>query len=341
MMVPCRPSPLTTLWCSQALHSSDAYHEVQPLSCDTGGCRLRTQGRLTEVYDQAPVIEFDDTDKFILFSDLHRGDGSSFDEFAKNKMVYSRALTHYLDNDFTYIEAGDGDELWEHTKYKWIVRAHGLVWERIKIFHQRGRYIRLWGNHDIQLSDPDFVRDNLTWVPDINTGLPTPLLPGLKPLEAVVLKHRHTGQEILVVHGHQGDFANDQAWRFTVLTFRLFWRRLHALGIKSPSSPVRNAFKRHKVERNYVKWIRRHRTALICGHTHREVFPKIGDVPYFNIGSGVYPGYITGIEIVDGAIALVGWRVEPDEEGTLQVVGRQLRQPIPLTQFYLSGPKSD
>lgn len=298
---------------------------------------MKTKERLTEAYEGARIVEFDDADKFIFFSDLHRGDGSSFDEFAKNKMIYVTALSHYLDEGFTYVENGDGDELWENTKFKWIVRANGIVWERLRAFHADGRYIRLYGNHDNQLADPDFVRENLAFMPDIDTGVPQPLLPGLEPVEAVVLRHRTTGQEILVVHGHQGDFSNDQNWRVTMWSFRLFWRYLHALGIKSPSSPVRNSFKRHKVERNYVKWIRRHRTALICGHTHREKFPRVGDLPYFNIGSGVFPGYITGLEIVDGAIALVGWRVEPDDDGYLRVIRRRLRQPVHLSRFNLRG----
>ena len=39
------------------------------------------------------------------------------------------------------------------------------------------------------------------------------LFPGIIMHEAVVFKHRDTGQEILAVHGHQGDIMNDKLWR--------------------------------------------------------------------------------------------------------------------------------
>jgi UDP-2,3-diacylglucosamine pyrophosphatase LpxH len=42
---------------------------------------------------------------------------------------------------------------------------------------------------------------------------------------------------------------------------------------------------------------------MICGHTHRSVFPNSGEAPYYNTGSGVHPRCITGIEIADGALA--------------------------------------
>ena len=108
----------------------------------------------------------------------------------------------------------------------------------------------------------------------------------------------------------------------------------HAFGIRSPSSPVRNSFKRHKVERNYNKWIRRTGVPLICGHTHRERFPTGDDLPYFNTGSCVFPSYITGLELVDGALSLVGWRVEPDDEGFLRVRRSTLQGPRPVESLY-------
>lgn len=84
-----------------------------------------------------------------------------------------------------------------------------------------------------------------------------------------------------------------------------------------------------------MKWIREHGIALICGHTHREKFPKPGDMPYFNSGSCLYPSHITALEIVDGSIALVRWRVDPNEDGFLQVTRRVVSGPDPLQTFDL------
>ena len=295
---------------------------------------MKTMQRLTSAYESARIEEFDDDSRYVIMSDCHRGDGSVSDEFLKNKNVYLAALEHYWKEGFTYIEAGDGDELWEH-KYKHIIKANRAVWDLIRPFHHDGRLIRMYGTHDIQLQDPGYVRANLWTAADPDTNEVEPFLTGLEAIEAVVLKHRVTGQEILIVHGHQGDFTNDQAWRMSRLSLRYFWRYLHAFGAHSPSSPTRNAYKRHKVERNYVKWIQENCIALICGHTHREKFPKHNEMPYFNSGSCLYPSHITALEIVNSTIALVRWRVDPNEDGFLQVTRRVIAGPEPLHNFDL------
>lgn len=295
---------------------------------------LKTMQRLTEAYRDAHVQMIDDSSRVIIMSDCHRGDGSKSDEFLKNKNTFTAALDYYWRNGFTYVEAGDGDELWEHD-YKHIIRANRAVWENLLRFHDAGRFIRMWGNHDLVLREPEYVREHLWSTKNVATGEDEPFFVGLEPVEAVVFRHRETAQDILLVHGHQGDLPNDQAWRFSRFMMRVFWRYAHKFGFQSPTSPVENSYKRHKVERNYVKWIRQNRTALICGHTHREKFPSGGAIPYFNAGSCVYPSHITGLEIVDGSIALVRWRVDPNEDGILQVTRRVMVGPEPLSAFDL------
>ncbi len=294
---------------------------------------MKTMERLTEAYRTATVLEFDDTSKYVWLSDSHRGDGSMSDEFMKNKNIFVAALKGYHSDGFTLIEAGDNDELWEF-KPRHVIKANGIVFNWIRKFHADGRYLRMFGNHDFDLADPAKVRDAFEMAPNPHTAEMEPFLPGLVVHEAILLRHRETGRELLTVHGHQGDFSNDQNWRMTRLSFRLFWKHMHAFGIRSPSSPVRNSFKRHKVERNYNKWIRSTGVPLICGHTHRERFPRGDDLPYFNTGSCVFPSYITGLELVDGALSLVGWRVEPDGNRFLRIRKSTLVGPRPIETLY-------
>lgn len=294
-----------------------------------------TMQRLTQAYRTAKVVEFDSSSKFIIFSDAHRGDGSISDEFAKNRHVFVAALQHYFDEGFTLIEAGDNEELWEYPKFHHIAKANPFTYELIRGFHDNGRYLRLFGNHDMQLSEPDYVKCNLHEQRNYLTGDLEPLLSGLEVHEALLLRHRTTGQELLCVHGHQGDFANDQAWRYSMFTFRIFWRYMHALGIRSPTSPTRNSFKRHKVERNFVRWVLRTGIPLICGHTHRERFPRVDDAPYFNSGGCTFPNHITGLELTGDTISLITWRVVPDARGYLKVARRVLAPPHPIADFDL------
>lgn len=296
---------------------------------------MQTMKRLTRAYRGAKVIDFDADSKFVFFSDSHRGDGSVSDEFAKNRHIFVGALQHYLDEGFTLIEAGDNDDLWEFPKVRHIAHANQLTYKLLQEFHTQGRYWRMYGNHDMQLSDPEYVTHNMHTIRNHYTGKSQPLFENLTVHEALLLRHRESGQEILTVHGHQGDFPNDQAWRWSMFTFRIFWKHLHAFGIRSPTSPTRNAFKRHKVERNYVRWILRNGIPLICGHTHRARFPVGDDAPYFNTGSTVFSHYITALELENDQISMVTWRVVPDANGYLNVSRKLDVGPRPVSEFDL------
>lgn len=283
---------------------------------------MRTNQRLNDAYKNARVIEFDSSSKFVIMSDCHRGIGSPSDEFTKNQTTYIYALEHYLKEGFTYIEAGDGDELLEHKKLKTIFDAHHKAFEVIQEFYDRDQYVLMYGNHNIYLRSPEYVNKNYNKYYDEYLEEEFEFFKDIKPEEAVVLKHKKTGQEILVVHGHQGDFSNDQLWWLTSFTIKFFWKFLHTMGAKSPSSPAKNAHKRHKIEKNFCKWISKNKKMLICGHTHRYKYPKTNDLPYFNTGCCIYPSSITALEIVNDEVTIVRWRIIADEKGVLKV-GRQ------------------
>ena len=93
-----------------------------------------TDRRLTEAYKKARVEYFDEHSKYVIFSDVHRGDGSMSDEFTRNRNIYLHALKYYYKNDFTYIEAGDGDEMLEYSDFKYTKNAHREVFDIIKKF---------------------------------------------------------------------------------------------------------------------------------------------------------------------------------------------------------------
>lgn len=298
---------------------------------------MQTDKRLTEAYNNARVEHFDDNSKYIIFSDLHRGNGSHFDEFSKNQNVFRHALEYYFANGYTYIEAGDGDELWENPRVADIKNAHFHIFDVIKKFNDTNRLIMLYGNHNIYMKNMDYVKEHFyTSYNEYKEG-EYEFLMGMVPIEALVLKHDETGQEIFTVHGHQGDFLNDQFWFPTMISLKYFWRYLHSLGIRNPASPVKNTFKRHKIERNINKWIDKNRIMLICGHTHRFKFPKDDELPYFNTGSGTYPTIVTGIEISEGNIQVIRWKTEPDAQGFLKVTRAVLRGPKPIKDFNLKA----
>ena len=105
--------------------------------------------------ENAHPVFFDDHSKFIFFSDIHRGDNSLSDEFAHNQNVYYHALKHYLDEGFTYIEVGDGDELWEHSKFEVIRYAHSDVFMLLRELYDKNRFIMLFA---IYLNGKFYIR---------------------------------------------------------------------------------------------------------------------------------------------------------------------------------------
>jgi predicted phosphodiesterase len=105
------------------------------------------------------------------------------------------------------------------------------------------------------------------------------------------------------------------------------------MGFQDPSSIAQNMNKRQKVEEQLIKWAGDHNQLMLCGHTHKERFPKKNKPLYFNDGSCVHPRWITCVEIADGKIALVRWRIKPNKKGHLVVKRTVLKGPKPLDHF--------
>lgn len=295
---------------------------------------MSSDNRLNNAYKRAKIIPFDDTSKFILFSDCHRGDNSFADEFANNRNIYYHALKHYYNNEFQYCELGDGDELWENLTFEPIFEAHKNIYMLMKLFHEKRRLHMIYGNHDMVYRNPEYVRKNLYTYFEPKDGKEAILLDQLKFHEAIILKHSESGQELFLTHGHQADFMNYHGWRFNRFLVRILWKPLQVWGIADPTSPARNNRELIKVERRIKKWILRNKLKItVMGHTHRPRFPEPGDIPLFNDGSCVHPRSITGIEIEYGLISLIKWQIATKEDGTLQIVRVLLEGPQKLIDY--------
>lgn len=291
---------------------------------------MNTEKRLDECYKKSEVIEFDENSRFIMFSDIHRGDNSMSDEFAHNQNIYFHALNQYLNEGYTYFELGDGDELWEHSKFSVIMSAHSDVFLLLKKFYERNRLRMIYGNHNIYLKSKGWIKRNFYRFIDEFLDKQADLFKNITIPESYILKYKETGFEFLVVHGHQGDLFNDKLWYPSMLSLRFFWRFLHVLGFQNPASPAKNRLKTHKIEVNFSRWIEKNKKAIICGHTHRPKLSNIGELPYFNSGCCIHPRGINGIEIIDGQIMLVDWRVRPGKDGNLRISKKIIRGPIDI-----------
>lgn len=295
---------------------------------------MSSQSRLTKAYKNAKIIEFSNSDKFVLFSDCHRGDNSFADDFANNRNIYMHALTHYYNAGFQYCELGDGDELWENLSFKTLFQAHKNIYLLLKKFHQKNRLHLIWGNHDMVYKNPKYVTKYLSSFYDHKTEKDIPLFTNLNYEEGIILKHKDTQQELFLTHGHQADWWNYIFWKWSRFFVRILWKPLQVMGISDPTSPAKNHKELIKVERRIKKWITdNHNLVTIVGHTHRPRFPEPGDIPFFNDGSCVHPRSITGLEVENSALSLIKWYIDTKEDGTLQIKREVLEEPQPINLY--------
>lgn len=289
--------------------------------------------RISKVYNSAERVFFDDNSKFILMSDCHRGDGSWSDSFSRNRNIFFAALSHYYREGYTYIEIGDGDELWENRSFQNIVDQHRDAFWIMKEFYDKDRFYMIYGNHDMVKKKEKFTQENLYQYFRQRDGKIITLFKDIKVHEGLVLKHREDGTEILLLHGHQVDFLNSDIWKIARFLVRYFWKPLENFGVNDVTRTAKNYEKKNEMAKKLTEWAVKENKIIIAGHNHKPMLDSDNMVPYFNDGSCVHPRCITGLEISEGNIQLVKWSVKARDTGEL-LIGRDiLAGPVKIKNY--------
>jgi UDP-2,3-diacylglucosamine pyrophosphatase LpxH len=297
--------------------------------------KMNTLGHVNKVFRCAEKIPFDNSSRIVLMSDCHRGDGSWTDDFSKNQNAYFAALTHYYKENYTYIEIGDGDELWKTGNFTEIIQMHIDTFELLMKFFKEDRLYFIYGNHDMVKKNQRYVKNNLYQYFNERNKKNISLFENIKIHEGLVLEHKDTKDEVLLIHGHQVDYINDKLWKLNRFLVRYIWKPLESFGVNNLTSPAKNYKKKDAVEKKLTKWVIREKHMLIAGHTHRPMFPEVGEPPYLNDGSCVHPRSVTGIEIAEGAIMLVKWSIKTKLDGTLFAGREILEGPRKLNDYFI------
>jgi len=193
--------------------------------------------------------------KYALFSDLHLGDGGKSDIFAHNKKTMVCALEYYKKFEYSIILLGDIEELWQFN----FIEIHDYydksIYELLRSF-QTNKVHRIFGNHDCDWKRPP--TDPIFYNKNIQHGAP----------EAIKL-----GDDIFLVHGHQGDKTCDRkTWESR------YWARKGEIlvpigkifGISSRLA-TKSQIPGNR-EKLYYEWAIDNKVILICGHTHNAIF---------------------------------------------------------------------
>ena len=327
--------------------------------------RKRVDEALSGLYSQITtgmgkkglLLPFDaHRDKFIIFSDQHKGARDGADVFALAEKNYMAALNYYNNNHFFYINLGDSEELWENLLIT-VKRHNKATFELEKKFLGRKAFIKIFGNHDLYWDNDPLAPFNLKKI----YGQVLPIYEGVL-LKTTVNKKP---LEIYMTHGHQGDLQSDGNW-FSKWFVSDIWGPFQAYLRINPNTPANNNQLKTTHNRMMYEWSsKRKNMLLITGHTHQTVFKSVthieklyeqleaakkaadklqveglknqikgrenksGGMPdfngyldtYFNSGCCCFDdGDITGIELADGCIRLIKWQYGADKESVRLVL---------------------
>lgn len=205
--------------------------------------------QLNKLHESAKPIKVKPTDKIVIFSDLHMGDGSNTDDFKTNADLFTYVLKqYYLKDDFDLVLNGDIEELQRYPMSK----IYNQWMEVIQLFARFGKGLyKTIGNHDLQLSV-------------------------LKPEQLVLPVHEalrliFDEGEMFVFHGHQASKKYQRHNQLVGFTLKYF---ANPLGIKNYS--VRHdSRKQYKIEKIAYHYSAYRKIVSVIGHTHRPLFESL------------------------------------------------------------------
>ena len=217
--------------------------------------------------------EDDDFENVIIFSDQHKGIRNDADDFWRAERAYCAALAHYLELGYHLIVLGDAEELWETWSARKVIAKHEGKGKSLALeaeFHARGRYDRIWGNHDLKWSSAAAVKKHL--------GTRKLFGDGFVVRQGLKLRVRRDGDRpggvLFLVHGHQGTADSEAIAVISRLVIRLFGE-LQRRFKRGWNTPANDLDLRHRHDRAMSDWAESRASdgiVLIAGHTHRPVF---------------------------------------------------------------------
>lgn len=162
------------------------------------------------------------------------------------------------------IVLGDNEELWENRIDQILPHYKNIIEKEVEMSVENldKKKIRIWGNHDKEVSLKRFRR--------LVKSLAIKTLEDVDNREGLCL-----GEDIFLIHGHQGRFFDDVAWRISRWAVQIIWKtiqKLFHIGIDGPAENIRI---RDDLEMKYYAWAKTHKVLLICGHTHQAIFGSL------------------------------------------------------------------
>ena len=209
---------------------------------------------LDELFDRSPSSKITEDTKWVIFSDLHMGDGSNTDDFKTNASLFVTALKrYYLTKDYQLFLNGDIEELQRYSMNK-ILRQWADVYKIFDDFAKRDALVKTIGNHDLELSAMKTL----------------PYDYALTEAYKMCVGDDH----LFLYHGHQGSKKYQRHNELVGFTLKYF---ANPLGIRN-YSVSHSSRKQYKLERKLYHYSSHRKLVSVIGHTHRPLFESMHKV---------------------------------------------------------------
>ena len=210
--------------------------------------KKKTEQKLMSLLERAQSVRVADDGRWVIWSDLHLGDGGKRDDFAPNSNLFYRVLVeHYYERGFNVVLNGDIEELQKFSLKKIVMRWRN-IYKVLQKLQKQNKLFKIYGNHDFKLS-------KLKKQPF-----------GLDVCDTLKLDFHHNS--LLLFHGHQASFFSNKFRHLIDFGLRFI---ANPLGIKNYSVAYNNR-KKFKLEQIYYDFAMRHKLLALIGHTHRPLF---------------------------------------------------------------------
>ncbi len=204
--------------------------------------------------------------KYVIFSDMHLGNGGPSDDFVRNEWIVVDRLDYYRKNNFKLILLGDIEDFWQFKPDETRKRYNDSVYKKIREFGDENVF-RVFGNHDIEWSKKETDCEGDKTDPLFNDGREFG-----SAKEAIKLVNDEGKTIILLMHGQQGSIESEIfAWLSKPFVW-IYGKTLERLfGVHHFSSEPNT-----DIDSNYeqvcYKVALEKKVIIIVGHSHYAIF---------------------------------------------------------------------
>ncbi len=209
---------------------------------------------LDRLFEESPSKKVDDGSRWVIFSDLHMGDGSSSDDFKRNAALFKTAIgKHYLPEGYSLVLNGDVEELQRHA-FRKILKQWADIFDVFDRYAEQDKLIKTIGNHDLELS----TMEKLPYDYFVS--------------EAFKLQYK--GDSLFLYHGHQASKKYQQHNQLVGVALKYV---ANPLGIRN-YSVSHSSTKQYKLEKKLYHYSSKRKLVSVIGHTHRPLFESLNKV---------------------------------------------------------------